>query len=102
MKVILAHDHFDAEHLDAVKAEMATMGAPTIRAYQVDDDTYQAIEGCHRLRACEALGLIPEMVILDAETRIVDDTGSMIIDYDGCAIETIGEIGNADNYSIDF
>jgi hypothetical protein len=70
MKVALVHDHYDAAHLEAVKAEMATMGAPVIKAvYMECYDLYAALEGCHRIRAAKELGLVP---IID-EVEYSDD-----------------------------
>ena len=73
MKIVLIHNHYDAVHLDQVKAEMKKLGAPVIRVYDLGfDDLYQAIEGCHRLRACEALGIAPKIDVIDRETEIND------------------------------
>jgi len=59
MDVVLMHNHFDAEHLDKVMDKMRTMGAPVIRAVHIDGSLWVALEGCHRLRAAEKLGLVP-------------------------------------------
>ena len=60
MKIILAHNHYDDEHLTAVTSEMATLGAPTIKAIYLDCyGAWMALEGCHRLRAAHALGITP-------------------------------------------
>lgn len=61
MRIQLVHDHYDADHLAAVTAEMRERGAPTIRAVDTGDGTYAALEGSHRLRAAVALGLEPEI-----------------------------------------
>lgn len=61
-KVILLHAYFDPAHLEAVKADMATMGAPTVRAvWSEGDSAWVALEGCHRLRAAHALGIEPNI-----------------------------------------
>lgn len=79
--VILAHNHFDADHLEAVKADMAVMGTPTIRVID-GGDHYIAIEGCHRLRAAEATDTAVCLEVLDE-----DET----IDLDTLDIDTYGE-----------
>jgi len=101
MKVILAHDHFDQEHLDEVVAEMKVLGAPTIRVYETEiHNTYQAVEGCHRLRACEILGIEPNIIELDVDTLIEDVEG---LDYEGsCNDLYLGCIGDFENYTIEF
>jgi hypothetical protein len=96
-KVILAHNTFDAEILVDVMSEMKKRGAPTIRGFWNFDGDFQAIEGCHRVRAAAALGLTPELEALDKDTLRVDVED---LDYeDGsdltCAtIETIGDWEN--------
>jgi hypothetical protein len=67
-EIALAHDHYSEEHLQEVIEEMKILGPPVIRAvWQECWDMYVALEGCHRLRAAKALGLI----------HIIDE-----IDYD--------------------
>jgi hypothetical protein len=104
MKVTLLHDTYDSEHLNKVLADMKKLGAPTIRAFAIDEnnDWYQAIEGSHRLRACEILGIMPTIEILDEDTPFVNDENQEIIDWDGPLIKAIGELGDIDNYSIEF
>lgn len=65
MEIFLTHDHYDKTHLEDVKAEMIKLGAPTIRVFDMGEGMYAAIEGCHRLRAAAALGVTPEIEILD-------------------------------------
>lgn len=60
MKIALMHSHFDAAHLAGVKAEMATLGAPIIKAVWIDaHGHWAALEGAHRIRAAADLGLPP-------------------------------------------
>ena len=60
MKIALVHKHYDRQHLNDVKREMAELGAPTIKAVWMDCyDCYAALEGCHRIRAAKDLGLTP-------------------------------------------
>jgi len=77
MRVILFHNHFDVEHLDEVKAEMNTLGAPTIKAVWMDCwDSWVALEGCHRLRAAHALGITPEIEAVEYSTEtMLSDLG---------------------------
>ena len=70
MTIALVHDHYDANHLDMVKAEMIERGAPVIKAVWMEAyDLYAALEGCHRIRAAKDLGLTP---IID-EVEYSDD-----------------------------
>lgn len=93
MGVILLHDHYDDAHLAAVIEEMRSLGAPTIRA--IWDEAYGnwvALEGCHRIRAAKALGLIPkiEEVEYDEDKTLADmldiDSGLGERDYGIAAI----------------
>ena len=77
--VNLLHAHFDADHLEAVKAEMAKRGSPVIRALDVAGDLF-AFEGSHRLRAAEALGLPVRLEMLDYDGTVNLDT----LDFDDC------------------
>jgi len=66
MNIALLHNHFDASHLARVTKEMESLGAPTVKAVWVEaHNRYVALEGCHRLRAAFALGLTPEIDIVD-------------------------------------
>jgi hypothetical protein len=53
-----------ADRLEAVKAEMETLGAPKIRVVDCGD-YYMALEGSHRLAAAAALGLTPELIVFE-------------------------------------
>ena len=79
MRVALVHEHFDADHLEAVKAQMLTLGAPRIRAVWMEVyGVWAALEGCHRLRAAHALGLEPvidEVEYSDELTVLGEDDG---------------------------
>lgn len=55
-----------ADRLEAVKMEMAVMGAPTIRVVDCGD-YYMALEGSHRLAAAHALGLTPELIVFEQD-----------------------------------
>jgi hypothetical protein len=78
MDVILVHSHYDAAHLAAVQAEMLTLGAPAIRGVFFEEgcDVWVALEGCHRLRAAHALGLMPTMIEVEYDdTTTTEDIG---------------------------
>ena len=76
VRIVLLHDHYDANHLADVIAEMETMGAPVLRAtWSEGYGCWFALEGCHRLRAAQALGLMPLIVEVDAESEVSDDAG---------------------------
>lgn len=60
MKIILAHNHYDDEHLANVWHEMKSLGAPTIKAAWLSVyNAWMALEGCHRIRAAYMLGKMP-------------------------------------------
>jgi hypothetical protein len=74
MNIILLHSHYDKEHLAEVKAEMVTLGAPTIRAIWLEmHGAWMALEGCHRIRAAKALGLTPEIEEINGGDYALDD-----------------------------
>ena len=70
--IILVNDTNPA-HLEMVKAEMMVLGSPTIRAID-GGDCLIAIEGSHRLRAAEELGLMVKVEIIDEDGEIDLDT----------------------------
>ncbi len=93
----LVHNHFEPEKLEKVVEEMKTLGTPKIRVFDLGfDNLVQAIEGCHRLRACEILEIEPELEYLDGDTMLADLDD---IDYDGDA-EKVCEVGDWENYNI--
>ena len=75
MRVYLLHEHYDVAHLEAVKDQMAILGAPVIRAvYVARVDAWVALEGCHRLRAAHDLGITPEIEEVEySEDALVRD-----------------------------
>lgn len=77
MDISLYHDHYDAQHLTEVKAQMQTLGTPQIRAIRDDvHGLWLAVEGCHRLRAAQELGLTPNIIdISDDEKVTIQDDG---------------------------
>lgn len=96
-KIVLLHNHFDADHLAKVVEEMKVMGAPTIRVYDLGfDGLFQAVEGCHRLRACEILEIEPEIDVIDESTPATD------IDCELEHLDTVAEMGDWENECIVF
>ena len=97
MKIVLAHNHYNEKHLDEVIEDMKLLGPPTIRVFDLGfDDLFQAVEGCHRLRACEILEIEPILDIIGEDEKVCDIEG---LDFDGA--EYIKEIGDWENYSIE-
>lgn len=78
-RIYLVHKHYDAAHLETVKAEMLKLGAPTIKAFWDEAlNAWVAVEGCHRLRAAKALSVTPviDQVNYDSNwSDVVDDLG---------------------------
>jgi hypothetical protein len=74
MYVKLLHNHYDPQHLAEVKAEMLTLGTPTIRVID-GGDMYYAVEGCHRLRAAAELGIEPDFVVVGEASEPVEIEG---------------------------
>ncbi len=78
IEVKLLHSDYDKEHLAEVTEQMRHLGAPTIKAVVNQWDQYCAVEGCHRLRAALALGLVPTLEVVDYETGamlLYDESG---------------------------
>jgi hypothetical protein len=100
VQVALLHDHFDADHLDAVAGEMAMLGAPVLRAvWSEGHGCWFALEGCHRLRAAHRLGLMPMIVEIDEAAEVSEDAG-----YDLQDAATVGDIvgRNSNNVTLTF
>jgi hypothetical protein len=94
MLVSLIHAHYDRDHLESVKKEMEKMGAPKIKAIYVEcHDIVMALEGCHRIRACKELGLVPEFDFLDYDTvcnlDVTDKSLGLDVDMPGTTIENL-------------
>jgi hypothetical protein len=92
MTIALVHKHFDAAHLEEVKNTMQTLGAPEIKAVYVECmDMFVALEGCHRIRAAKALGLVPVIVEMDfdaiASMDVTDPALGLDIDMPGTTVE---------------
>ena len=74
MQIRLVHAHYSAAHLDAVAAQMRQLGPPTIRAVDLGEGQYAALEGCHRLRAALELGLTPILELVEYSDESAPDT----------------------------
>lgn len=96
MRIILPHAHFDADHLAAVSAEMEVLGAPTIKAIDCGE-YFVALEGAHRIRAAQQLGLSVEIeeIEFDAEATTDDVVPGS---YDDC--HTLADIVDCAHQSV--
>jgi hypothetical protein len=75
-RIIIALHGIDAAKLEAIKSEMLTLGAPSVRCVEAGGEWY-AIEGTHRLAAACELGLVPEIV------EVTEESGPQTVDLDG-------------------
>ena len=72
--VRVLHDYYDPEHLDDVREEMRRLGTPVIRAcWDASTGVWQALEGNHRLRAAQELGLVPVIVEVAPDVVLGED-----------------------------
>jgi hypothetical protein len=69
MRTVYAIHAPDQRKLEMVKAEMQTLGVPTIRVIDCGD-YYMAIEGSHRLAAAADLGITPNLIVLEQDSEI--------------------------------
>ena len=69
MTMIYAIHDTDQEKLEGIIEEMKSAGAPAIRVVDCGD-YYMALEGSHRLAAASALGIEPDLTILDQDDVI--------------------------------
>lgn len=97
MTIALLHNHYDEDHLQEVIDEMEKLGPPTIKVLDLGfDNMYQAIEGSHRLRAAEILGITPNFEFVDPNDT-VGDLG--LYDFDDPDLHA-DEVGDYENYQI--
>ena len=59
------------DHLEEVKAQMETIGAPSIRVF-CTGEAYIAIEGSHRVAAAHELNIIPDFIVVE-ESDVISD-----------------------------
>ena len=72
MRVYLVHEHYNPGHLENVKVQMTTLGAPVIHAVFVERvEAWVALEGCHRLRAAHDLGITPRIEEIDYSGNVL-------------------------------
>lgn len=97
MKIALVHNHYDEKHLQEVIEEMKTLGAPKVHAVWMECyGHWAALEGCHRLRAAQQLGLTPEII----EVEYSDEMVSSLPCFDGYDDYMISEICDASHNAI--
>ncbi len=93
--IALVHNHYDKQHLEKVKGEMQSLGAPTIKAVWMECwGIWAALEGCHRIRAAAELGLMPEIDEVEYSEEITTADIGLSDAFDG-EIWTIADL--ADN-----
>lgn len=79
MKIILLNKVTESRLVQVI-SEMKTLGAPVIQCFEMDDGTYLALEGSHRLTAAKELGLIPILDVVDKIERNDPDVEKYYID----------------------
>jgi hypothetical protein len=65
------HEPYRTGHLGKVVEEMKLTGPPTIRVMEFDGKWF-AVEGSHRLAACDILGFCPKIVVLREDSEGLD------------------------------
>lgn len=79
MKIILLNKVTESRLVQVI-SEMKILGAPIIQCFEMDDGTYLALEGSHRLTAAKELGLIPILDIVDKIERNDPDVEKYYLD----------------------
>lgn len=103
MRIALVHDHYDDAKLADVIEQMRTLGSPTIRAVWMDCyGVWAALEGCHRIRAAQALGITPVIEPVEYSDDMItisddymDDQMSISQVCDSCHAATLIEFAEA-------
>ena len=97
MNIALVHSHYDPAHLEEVKNQMLTLGAPNIHAVWMECyGHWAALEGCHRLRAAHELGLTPNII----EVEYSDEMCSTVLGYDGDEDYQISDVCDESHRSV--
>lgn len=87
------------EHLEEVKNQMVTLGAPQIRVFYTGE-AYIAIEGSHRIAAAYELGITPDFIEVE-ETDEISDHDMQDLD-DTCTVADILEYLGYSQYTYKF
>lgn len=86
MNLITLHKADDAKVISVIN-EMRTRGAPTLRAVDMGDDVWVALEGTHRICAAKGLGLTPIITpIAYGDDELPEDIQDEVEEY-GVTIE---------------
>ena len=99
MQIALYHKHYNEQYLEAVKSEMQTLGTPVIRCIWSEVyEMWMAVEGCHRLRAAKALGVMPVIqdITTDATATIQRDEEDTVVDVTQLAAELTDDVWKAE------
>jgi len=71
-EIVLLNEQYCRDHLDHVSEDMKLLGSPTIHvAYSADRDLCCALEGTHRLRAAEILGIPVKIEEIECDETIL-------------------------------
>ena len=97
MKIALVHNHYDPNNLEKVKEQMLKLGSPKIKVLDLEfDNIYQALEGSHRLRAAEILGITPEFEYVEPHETVA----KLDLEYDDPDAKA-DELGDWENHQIE-
>lgn len=72
IRIFAKHPPYKDGHLGEVALDMEHAGSPTIRVVRFEGEFY-ALEGSHRLALAHENGLVPKIVLLDADSEGCDD-----------------------------
>ena len=98
--LVLLHSHYSKKHLEDVKTEMLSLGAPKLRGVDCGEGVIYLLEGCHRARAAAELGLtvtienVPYDWDTDANTRICDHIADGDCDNELGSVVGVGATGD--------
>jgi hypothetical protein len=102
MRIILPHTHYDADHLAQVVDVMEQAGSPRIKAVWVDAyESWVALEGSHRLRAAQQLGLTPRIQRIRYSGRMLSSIRGLDIEDDMTIAEWVDRVA-VESVSLDF
>lgn len=72
VRIFAKHPPYQDGHLEEVALDMVHAKEPTIRVVEFEGEFY-ALEGSHRLALAHEYGLVPKIIILDADLVGCDD-----------------------------